>query len=85
MKIISCRATDIRDVFMMLPNAKNKEWIKSEINRYYNLHDRIQKIIEKVNSIQFKDGLAGVYGFIDEKVFEKHVREILLLNKESKS
>ena len=31
MKIISCRATDIRDVFMMFPNAKDKDWIKKEV------------------------------------------------------
>lgn len=82
MKIISCRATDIRDVFMMLPNAKNKDWIKSEISLRYNLKDRITKIVEKVTSKQFKDALSGVYGYFDSKVFEKHKKAIISLRDE---
>ncbi len=81
MKIISCRSTDIRDVFMMLPNATNKEWIKSEISLRYDFNDRLKKIIEKVNSNQFKDGLSGVYGKFDLKNFEKHKTAILTLEK----
>lgn len=77
MKIISCRTTDIRDVFMMLPNAKSRELIKSEITLRYNLKDRITKIIEKVSSEQFKDGLSGVYGYFDQKIFEKHKRVLI--------
>jgi len=77
MKIISCRATDMRDVFMMLPNAENKGWIKQEIALRYDFKDRIAKITEKITSPQFKDGLAGVYGYIDPKVFEKHTKAIL--------
>lgn len=80
MKIISCRQTDIRDVFMMLPNAKNKEWIKTEISKRYNLNDRLNKIIKKITSKQFKDGLSGVYGYIDNKTFEKHKETINKLN-----
>lgn len=77
MKIISCRSADIRDVFMMLPNAKDKGWVKSEITVRYDFRDRISKIIEKVTSKQFKDGLSGVYGYFDAKVFEKHKKAIL--------
>ncbi len=77
MKIISCRPTDIRDVFMIIQNAKDKEWIKSDITARYDLKDRISKIIEKVTSKQFKDGLSGVYGYFDAKVFEKHKKTIL--------
>lgn len=72
MKIISCRSTDIRDVFMMLPNTGNKGWIKSEVYLRYDFNDRLSKIIEKVNSKQFKDGLFGVYSSFDQKTFEKH-------------
>ncbi len=79
MKIISCRASDIRDVFMMFPNAAGKEWIKSEVSSKYNLDDRLSKILEKVNSAQFKDGLSGVYGRFDQKTFEKHKNALLSL------
>src|SRR3989344_5577143 len=67
MKIMSCRSTDIRDVFMMLPNAENKDRIISEISAKYDLNNRLSKVIETVNSKQFKDGLSGVYGKIDQK------------------
>ncbi|MCX6710584.1 MAG: hypothetical protein NTZ02_00660 [Candidatus Woesearchaeota archaeon] len=77
MKIISCRATDIRDVFMMMPNARHKDWIKSEIARRYDFNEKINKIIEKVSSEQFKDGISGVYGSFDAKVFEKHKKAIM--------
>ena len=79
MKIISCRSTDIRDVFMMLPHAQDIAWIKAEISLRYNLKDRISKIMEKVNSKQFKDGLSGVYGGFDQKIFDKHKKVILSL------
>ena len=57
---------------MMMPYAEDKEWMKSEITRRYDFKERLQKIIDKVNSKQFKDGLSGVYGYFDVKVFEKH-------------
>ncbi len=77
MKMVSCRSTDIRDVFMMLPNAKDKKWIKSEIALRYSLHDRVQRIVEKVTSSQFRDGLFGVYGSFDQKIFDKHKKAII--------
>jgi len=72
MKTISCRATDIRDIFMMLPKAKDNEWIKKEIRSRFNYTDRITKIYGKISSKQFKDGLSGVYGHLDDELFEKH-------------
>lgn len=77
MKIISCRSTDIRDVFMLIPYAVNTKWIKREIALRYDFQDRITKIAEKVSSVQFKDGLAGVFGYFDVKIFEKHKKLII--------
>ncbi|MBS3154874.1 nucleotidyl transferase AbiEii/AbiGii toxin family protein [Candidatus Woesearchaeota archaeon] len=77
MKIISCRSTDIRDVFMMFPKAQNKEWIKYEIQKKCDFKDRISKIIEKITSKQFKDELSGVYGYFDQNIFEKYKNAIL--------
>lgn len=79
MKIVSCRSTDIRDVFMMIPNVEDKEWMKREVASRYNFKDRLDKIIEKVNSKQFKDGLSGVYGQFDRNVFDKHKKLITKL------
>jgi len=84
MKIISCRSTDIRDVFMMFPKAEDKEWIKSEIMMRCDFKDRITKVIEKISSKQFTDGLSGVYGYFDQKVFEKHKKAILSFGYETR-
>jgi len=79
MKIINCRSTDIRDVFMLASQIKDKKWIKEEISKRYNFDDRLSKIKEKINSKQFKDGLQGIYGIIDSKIFEKNKKIILSL------
>jgi hypothetical protein len=81
LKFISSRSTDIRDIFMLAPNIKNKEWIKEEISKRYDFDKLFLKVREKIISKQFKDGLQGIYGFIDEPVFEKHRKAILDLGK----
>lgn len=82
MKIIACRSTDVRDVFMMLPSCRNQEWILAEITARAGAQDRVQKLLEKVDSKQFKDGLAGVYGRIDQHLFDKHRKAIMRLQKD---
>lgn len=79
MKISSCRNTDIRDVFMLITKAENIKWIKEEINKRYNFQEKFNKLKETITSKKFKDNLQGVYGFIDEKTFEKHKKAILEL------
>lgn len=82
MKIIACRSTDIRDVFMMIPHAKNRTWIKSEISSRCDFTERMSQLIKKIESKQFKDGLSGVFGYLDQKVFDKHKKAVLLLQNE---
>lgn len=77
MKFISCRAADIRDVFMLMPQAKDINWIKNEISNRYDFKDRFEKIRDKITSAQFKNNLQGVYGYIDNTVFEKHKKAVL--------
>lgn len=81
LKFVSSRLTDIRDIFMLVPNINNKEWVIEEISKKYDFNKLFLKIKEKITSKQFKDSLEGVYGIIDEKVFEKHKKAILNLNK----
>ncbi|MEK6943292.1 MAG: nucleotidyl transferase AbiEii/AbiGii toxin family protein [Nanoarchaeota archaeon] len=80
MKIISCRITDIRDVFMLMPKAGNIEWIKQEVMSRCDFQNRFSKIKDKVSSGQFKDNLQGIYGRIDNALFEKHKKSVLSLN-----
>jgi hypothetical protein len=77
MKISACRINDIRDVFMLALHIKDKKWVKEEISKKYNFNERFEKLKEKINSKQFKDGIQGVFGLIDNKLFERHKKEIL--------
>lgn len=81
MKIVSCRNADIRDVFMLITQAKDIGWIKQEIGKRYDFNDRFEKIKEKISSKTFKDNLQGVYGYIEEKIFEKHKKAVLEMSK----
>ena len=79
MKFISCRHPDVRDVFMLMPQAKDLKWIKEEISKRYDFRDRFEKIKDQITSTHFKDNLQGVYGYIDMNVFEKHKKAVLEL------
>ena len=77
MKFISCRETDIRDVFMLIIKAKDLKWIKDEIIKRYDFNDRFIKVKDKVTSRNFRDNLQGVYGKVDDKTFEKYQKTLL--------
>ena len=79
MKFAPSRVSDIRDIFMLMPQAKDLEWIKNEASKRCNLDDRLEKIKAKIASAEFKNNLQGVYGYIDKKVFEKHKNAVLEL------
>ena len=83
MKIVSCRETDIRDVFMLILKAKDTDWIKEEVSKRYDFKDRFNKIKDKIASKQFKDNLQGVYGKIDIILFEKHKKTFLELGNQN--
>ena len=85
LKFVSCRLTDIRDIFMLAPNIKKKEWVKEEISKKYDFNTLFLKVKNKITAKQFKDSLQGVYGIVDERVFEKHKKAILDLEKIKKS
>ncbi|MBI2557709.1 hypothetical protein HYW20_00135 [Candidatus Woesearchaeota archaeon] len=76
MKVVSCRNTDIRDIFMLTPQVKDFGWAKKEISERVDFGNRFSKIMDKITSAQFKDNLQGVYGFIDKELFERNKRLI---------
>lgn len=78
-KLVSCRNTDIRDVFMLITQAKDSDWIKEEVAKRHNFKDTITGVIDMITSPKFKDNLQGVYGRIDNKLFEKHKKAVLEL------
>lgn len=81
MKFASCRSTDIRDVFMLITQAKDMKWIKEEISKRCSFKDRFEKVKNKITSAQFKDNIQGVYGKIDERLFEKHKKALVEMGK----
>ncbi len=81
MKLISCRQTDIRDIFLLINSVKDKKWINQEVSQRYNLKDRVSKALSKINSKQFKDELQGVFGMVEDKIFERNRELILELEK----
>jgi len=72
MKLISCRSTDIRDVFLLVSNIKDSHWIREEVIKRYSLENRLKKLEKAITSKQFKDGLQGVFGIVDDRIFERN-------------
>ena len=69
MKLLSCRETEIRDIFMILPEVKDLSFIKNEINKKANFAKQYEKLKNKVLSKDFKNNLQGVFGFLPEQTF----------------
>ena len=78
-KLVSCRSTDIRDIFMLITQAKDVEWIKQEVMKRCVFNEKFTRLKEKITSTKFKDNLQGVYGYIDKNIFEKHKKAVLKL------
>lgn len=81
MKAISCRQTDIRDIFLLINSVKDKKWVKKEVSERTDFKERLAKALDKINSKQFKDELQGVFGMVDDRVFERNRKLILELDK----
>ena len=81
MKFISCRETDIRDVFMLITKCKNLTWIKEEISKRYDFNERYKKIKDKITSEEFRNNLQGVYGKVDDNTVERYKKVLLGIEK----
>ncbi len=79
MKFISCRETDIRDIFMLTSKAKDLKWIKEEIIKKADFNEKFKIIKNKITSQDFRNALQGVYGKIDDKTFERYKEALLEL------
>lgn len=80
-KMLACRKTDIRDMFLLISEVKDKNWVKQEVSSRSSFENRFEILKKEITSKQFKDGLQGVFGSIDTKLFEKHKKLILDLEK----
>ena len=64
---------------MLAPQVKDFEWVKKEVSGRAKFENRFLRIKDKINSMQFRDNLQGVYGFVDEKVFERNKKLLMIL------
>ena len=77
MKWVSCRINDIRDIFMLMIEVKDTKTLKEEISKRTNFSEAFKRIKEQITSEKFRNSLQGVFGYLDENVFEKHKKAIL--------
>ena len=83
LKFVPARVTDIRDIFMLLPLAKNREAIKRALASLVDFPSQFEKIREKIVSDAFRNNLQGVYGLVDGRQFERHKNAFLEFGQES--
>ncbi len=76
MKLTSSRKTDLRDVFMLLPQVEDLSFIKKSVNERTDLKDALKRAGSTILSDGFKKNLEGVYGYLDERTYQKHVKVV---------
>ncbi len=75
MKLAAGRKSDIRDVFMLFEGNIDTEFVLAEL-RKFNLTEKLKKFKEYVLSADFKDSLQGVFGKVDNKLFNSIISKI---------
>ena len=75
MKLAASRKSDLRDIFMLMEKDINISFVLSELKRY-GLQNKLVKFKEYISSKEFRDSLQGVFGKIDEKIFNKIIKKI---------
>lgn len=78
MKLLTARKQDIRDAFMLAQLDLDWEYIRG------HLSEKPQEVVEKgaqkcrvlISSNEFRDGLHGVFGKVEEGVFERCKRRL---------
>lgn len=74
LKLVASRNADLRDVFMLLPQVKNFEAIRTDISEKTSLHEALEHAKVLITSTEFKKNLGGVYGFVNEATFNRHIQ-----------
>lgn len=74
----------MRDIFMLLSQVKDYEWVKKEVSERVNFNSGFSIIKDKITSAQFKDNLQGVYGFIDKNAFERNKKMLIAMGENDK-
>ena len=75
MKLAASRKSDFRDIFMLLEKNIDLDFVLSELNNH-KLEAKFKKFKEYTTSKEFRDSLQGVFGKVDEKIFNKIIEKI---------
>jgi len=75
MKLAASRKSDFRDVFMLLERDVDLNFILLNIKKY-NLNKNLDEFKKVVTSDGFKDNLQGVFGKVDEKIYNLIINKI---------
>lgn len=73
MKLTSSRMADLRDVFMLLPVAGRPEGIRKLVAERVELEEALGRAAKVILSAEFKKNLEGVYGYVEEDAYRRHV------------
>jgi len=79
MKLAASRKSDFRDIFMLLEGKVDIDYVLSELKKY-KLQDNLKTFKEYVTSNNFEDSLQGVFGKVDQKLFEKLIEKTLAIS-----
>jgi hypothetical protein len=71
MKFASCRDTDIRDMFMLIAHVNLKK-LKGILSVRPYFAANFKRVESTISSKEFRNNLAGVYGKLDDKTFERY-------------
>jgi len=74
MKFCCARGTDIRDIFMLCDRVRDWQWVKSEIAQRLDFEKQHRRIMGKLTGTDFKKNLGGVFGYVEQKAFEKRLK-----------
>lgn len=73
MKLVAGRVSDFRDVFMLAP-AVDAAYVHDEISKRMDAAEAFSRAEKTILSKQFRNNLQGVFGYVEEKVFDAHIR-----------
>ncbi len=70
MKIAAARKSDLRDVFMLAGSKIDWDFVNKWLKEF-NL--KTERLVDYISKEEFRDSLQGVFGKVDNQLFEKGV------------
>lgn len=74
MKFCCGRDSDVRDAFMLCDRVGDWRWVRREISARMDFEKQHRRLMEKVSGGEFRKNLGGVFGYVEQKAFEKRLK-----------